>query len=102
MKIVFFSFYYPPDLSAGSFRSVALAQAMAKKLGDNDELHIITTHPNRYAQYREKVKDFEVDIISLSHNFVNIIFKSQTYNYTLFLMSLYFILIYSLNIYKIQ
>ena len=32
MKIVFFSFYYPPDLSAGSFRSAALSKALEKKL----------------------------------------------------------------------
>ena len=31
MKIVFFSFYYPPDLSAGSFRAVALSEALDKK-----------------------------------------------------------------------
>ena len=30
MKIVFFSFYFPPDLSAGSFRSVALSKALEK------------------------------------------------------------------------
>jgi len=52
MKIVFFTFYYPPDLSAGSFRAVALARALAKKLGTNDELHVITTHTYRYASQR--------------------------------------------------
>ena len=61
MKIVFFTFYYPPDLCAGSFRAVALARALAKKLGTNDELHVITTHPNRYANHRVEVEDIEVD-----------------------------------------
>lgn len=52
MKIVFFSFYYPPDLSAGSFRSVALSKALAEKIRPNDELHVITTKPNRYKSHR--------------------------------------------------
>lgn len=61
MKIVFFTFYYPPDLSAGSFRAVAFARALVKKLNANDELHVITTHPNRYAKYYREVEDIEVD-----------------------------------------
>ncbi|MDC0198477.1 glycosyltransferase WbuB, partial [Candidatus Thioglobus sp.] len=61
MKIVFFTFYYPPDLSAGSFRSVALAQALSRKIDSNDELHVITTHPNRYASYREAANNIELD-----------------------------------------
>lgn len=61
MKIVFYTFYYPPDLSAGSFRSVALARALKKNLNINDELHIITTHPNRYASYKAKANDIELD-----------------------------------------
>jgi len=51
MKIVFFSFYYPPDLCAGSFRAIALVQALSFKINSEDEIHVITTHPNRYASY---------------------------------------------------
>ena len=61
MKIVFFTFYYPPDLSAGSFRSVSLARELSRKLKNGDELHIITTHPNRYVSHKVKAKDLEVD-----------------------------------------
>jgi glycosyltransferase involved in cell wall biosynthesis len=61
MKIIFFTFYYPPDLSAGSFRAVALAKELAKKLASNDELHIITTHPNRYAGHKVTANDIELD-----------------------------------------
>ncbi|MDP6641616.1 MAG: glycosyltransferase family 4 protein [Nitrososphaerales archaeon] len=60
MKIVFFSFYYPPDLSAGSFRSAALSKALEKKIGTNDVLHVITTHPNRYPTHRAKADNTEV------------------------------------------
>ena len=61
MKIVFFTFYYPPDLCAGSFRASALAQALATKMVNGDELHIITTHPNRYKEHCVKAENIEVD-----------------------------------------
>ena len=61
MKIVFFTFYYPPDLCAGSFRAIALAQALSKRMEGGDELHIITTHPNRYADHKVKAKNLEID-----------------------------------------
>ena len=60
MKIVFFTFYYPPDLCAGSFRAIALAQALSERMKDNDELHIITTHPNRYENHRVKADNVEM------------------------------------------
>ncbi len=60
MKIIFFTFYYPPDLCAGSFRSVSLARELSKKLNNGDELHIITTHPNRYASHKVKAKNLEI------------------------------------------
>jgi len=59
LKLVFFTFYYPPDLCAGSFRAVALVEAYQKKLKPGDELHVVTTHPNRYAEHRVEAKDRE-------------------------------------------
>ena len=61
MKIIFFTFYYPPDLSAGSFRSVALIKALLKKIDVKDELHVITTHPNRYSSYKVPANDIDID-----------------------------------------
>ena len=61
MTIVFFSFYYPPDLCAGSFRAIALAQSLGAKIAQDDELHIITTHPNRYSSHRVEADDIEVN-----------------------------------------
>lgn len=60
-KVVFFSFYYPPDLSAGSFRSIELVRQLSSKLDTNDELHVITTNPNRYSSFLKKVNALEVD-----------------------------------------
>lgn len=50
MKILLLSFYYPPDLSAGSFRSSALVKALLQ-CRDDVELEVITTQPNRYASF---------------------------------------------------
>jgi glycosyltransferase involved in cell wall biosynthesis len=61
LKIVFFTFYYPPDLCAGSFRAKALVEALSKKLSISNELHIITTHPNRYASHKVAAKDIELN-----------------------------------------
>lgn len=58
-KILFLTFYYKPDLGAGSFRSESLLNALSNKIGSNDEIHLITTMPNRYQSFKEKAKNFE-------------------------------------------
>jgi glycosyltransferase involved in cell wall biosynthesis len=59
VKIVLFTFYYPPDIGAGSFRAVALVEALSNKISPGDELHVVTTHPNRYATHKVFAKDSE-------------------------------------------
>jgi glycosyltransferase involved in cell wall biosynthesis len=61
LRVVFFSFYYPPDLCAGSFRAVGLVHALKQRFNEGDELHVITTHPNRYSEHRVTAEDSEVD-----------------------------------------
>lgn len=61
MRIIFFSFYYPPDLCAGSFRTVALVRALKQRLSEEDELHVITTHPNRYLEHRVEAENIEFE-----------------------------------------
>ena len=48
MKILILSFYYPPDLSAGSFRTAALVAQLESGLPAGSEIDILTTQPNRY------------------------------------------------------
>ena len=51
VRVLFLTYYFPPDLSAGSFRS----EALAKALSGSDrpvELDVITTSPNRYSSHR--------------------------------------------------
>lgn len=51
MNILILSFYYPPDISAGSFRTKALVNSLLK---DNDKkltITVLTTQPSRYQSY---------------------------------------------------
>lgn len=57
MRILFLTFYYEPDLSAGSFRSSSLVEELKK---DQDiKIDIITTHPNRYPSFSVEAQDYE-------------------------------------------
>ena len=60
MKILFLSFYYEPDLSAGSFRSKSLVKALLKELPNHSKIEVITTVPNRYNSFVSNENDFEV------------------------------------------
>ena len=51
MKILFLSLYFPPDLSAGAFRSGPLIEALSKNLTPKDRLDVITAKPTRYDSY---------------------------------------------------
>lgn len=59
MKILFLSFYYQPDLSAGSFRSTSLIKALLEQLPSEAEIELITTHPNRYNSFTSEAPEFE-------------------------------------------
>lgn len=63
MKILFLSFYYFPDLCAGSFRATALIKQLKAKLPEASEIDVITTMPNRYQSFDVggEVKAFEQD-----------------------------------------
>ncbi len=51
MKILLLSFYFPPDLSAGSFRATALVDALRKLAPAGSQIDVITTLPNRYSSF---------------------------------------------------
>jgi glycosyltransferase involved in cell wall biosynthesis len=48
MKILVISFYYEPDLSAGSFRTTSFVKALNSLLKEDDIIDVVTTMPNRY------------------------------------------------------
>lgn len=51
MKILYLTYYFRPDLCAGSFRNSSLLEAVLGKLEKDDFVHVITTCPNRYGSY---------------------------------------------------
>lgn len=51
MRILLLSFYFEPDLSAGSFRMAGLVEALLRQIGSEAQIDVLTTLPNRYASY---------------------------------------------------
>lgn len=76
LKILILSFYYQPDLCAGSFRCTALVKQLQSLAGPNCEIEVITTLPNRYASFSAQAPMFEQEkglkiqrvILPLHHN----------------------------------
>jgi glycosyltransferase involved in cell wall biosynthesis len=58
MKILVLSFYFRPDLSAGSFRSTALVRALVE-LAPTAEINVVTTLPNRYQSFAINAPEYE-------------------------------------------
>lgn len=52
MRILYLSFYFEPDLSAGSFRNTSLAKQLAKQCAKDCHIDLITSKPNRYNTFR--------------------------------------------------
>ena len=60
MKLLILSFYYHPDLSAGSFRTSALVKALLEQLPADAQIELITTLPNRYSSFTNDAPEYEV------------------------------------------
>lgn len=60
-RILFLSFFYPPDLSAGSFRSVALIKALRAQVSADVHIDVLTTQPNRYQSFKRDAEYCETD-----------------------------------------
>jgi len=54
------SFYFRPDLSAGSFRSSTLVDSLLAILPSGAEIEVISTAPNRYHTFTHAVPEVEV------------------------------------------
>ena len=57
--LIIFSFYFTPDLCAGSFRNSTLIEELEKQSGKKVAKVIITTKPNRYKEFRTSSKKHE-------------------------------------------
>jgi len=60
-KILFLTFYFKPDLCAGSFRNSPLLYELAK-LGNKQgiDIDVYTTLPNRYSTFSEEAPEIEI------------------------------------------
>jgi glycosyltransferase involved in cell wall biosynthesis len=59
MNILVLTFYYEPDLSAGSFRITAFVKKLQEALKETDSISIITTVPNRYDSFKRNALEIE-------------------------------------------
>lgn len=59
MRILVLTFYYAPDLCAGSFRATSFIEELKNNLNETDSLEIITTQPNRYGSFNIEAKNYE-------------------------------------------
>ncbi len=59
MKILYLTFYFEPDLCAGSFRNTTLAKELARQSSGQYEIDVITTKPNRYSSFKVEAKSVE-------------------------------------------
>jgi hypothetical protein len=56
MKILFLTYYFEPDLCAGSFRNTSLFKELVKKVSTGTTIEVITTFPNRYDSFEASAK----------------------------------------------
>lgn len=54
MRVLILTFYYPPDLSAGSYRAKAIVDALRAEGPAGLTIDVLTTMPNRYASYADR------------------------------------------------
>ena len=59
MRILVLTFYFVPDLSAGSFRATALVRALRAAAPAGTEIDVVTTQPNRYSSYAREAPTTE-------------------------------------------
>lgn len=59
MRLLVLSFYFRPDLSAGSFRATSLVAELSRQAEAGDEISVLTTQPNRYRSFDVEAEDEE-------------------------------------------
>lgn len=53
------SFYFQPDLCAGSFRTTALVEELGHALPPESQVEVVTTLPNRYSTFSAEAPEWE-------------------------------------------
>ncbi len=71
MRLLFLTFYFEPDLCAGSFRNTPLFKELLSNISNDDYIHVITTQPNRYHSFKveakavEEGKNYRIDRVTI-------------------------------------
>lgn len=58
-KILYLTFYFEPDLCAGSFRNSPLVKELALQANGKATIDVLTTLPNRYSSFEVEAPQFE-------------------------------------------
>ncbi len=58
-KVLYLTFYFEPDLCAGSFRNSPLVKELAKQVDEKAQIDVITTLPNRYSTFAADAPEYE-------------------------------------------
>lgn len=53
MRILFLSYFFEPDLSAGSFKNTSLFKELLNNINPGDYVDVFTTEPNRYSSFKD-------------------------------------------------
>lgn len=60
MRILFISFYYPPDIGPGSLRAKSIVDSLIRNGPSNIKIDVITTMPNRYYSFNVSAPEEEI------------------------------------------
>lgn len=58
-RILYLTFYFEPDLCAGSFRNSPLVKELAEQVSGMAEIDVVTTLPNRYSTFDVNAPQYE-------------------------------------------
>lgn len=61
MRLLVLSFYYEPDLCAGSFRTTALVAALRERAPFGTQVDVVTTLPNRYNSFSRVAAEVDAE-----------------------------------------
>jgi glycosyltransferase involved in cell wall biosynthesis len=85
LRLLVLSFYYSPDLSAGSFRTAALVRALRERAPPGTRVELVTTVPNRYGSFspeapqNESSAEFEIRRIPLPAHDSDMVGQSRAF-----------------------
>ncbi len=87
-RLLYLSYYFEPDLSAGSFRNASLSAELSSIVNPTTEIHLVCSMPNRYGSIQLRAPEFEkrdnlyiyrIPVTNHGNNFIKQIFSFWQY-----------------------